>query len=139
LLDFARTCSADIVPLSLHRLYAERFAMLSPEVTDPSGRFFRWDLDTLRRVRQHAPPDRPSCFFVGTNALFSREFALAFWTRPIFSGRPHSFELYDPPDGASLRLVLPSFEVLRPIDDDHGIKGSCCRRQGSCSLIRSCR
>ena len=126
LLDFARVCGADIIPLSFHQLYTERFAMISPEVAGPAGRLFRWDRDTPWRVRQGAPANRPPCFFVGTNALFSREFALAFWMHPISSGQPHTFELYDPPDGALLRLVLPSFEVLRPIDDDHGIEGSCC-------------
>jgi len=126
LLDFAHTNAADIVPLSFHELYAERFAMLSPQATDPTGRLFRWDRDALWRVRQRDP----ECFFVGTNALFSREFGLAFWTRPISGSRPHSFEVFDPTEGASLRLVLPSFEVLRPIDDDHGIEGSSCLRSG---------
>jgi hypothetical protein len=130
LLDFARSSAADVVPLSLFRHRAERFAVLSPEATDSSGRLFHWDQDNFSRMLQHIPPGRPRAFFIGNNWLFSRQFALAYWMRPIPGKRPHPFELYDPPEGASLRLLLPSFEILRPIDDDHGIPGSCCLHSG---------
>ncbi len=136
LLSFARSCAADLVPLSLYRLRQERFAMLSPEATDSSGRLFRWDQDNFSRMLQHIPPGRPRAFFIGNNWLFRRQFALAYWMRPIPGSRPHPFELSDPPEGASLRLLLPSFEILRPIDDDHGIEGSCCLRSGDEKWIR---
>lgn len=126
LLADARTHRADLVPLTFHRLQQERLSALPAEHVSDAGRLIVWDAAMLARVRAAAPPGRPGAFFVGNNAVFARAFAERFWARPIEGVRPHAFELIDPPDGTSLRLLHPSFEVLRPIDDDHGIAGSCC-------------
>ncbi len=139
LLADARTHAADLVPLTFHRLQQERLGALPAEHVSDSGRLVRWDAAALARVRAAAPPGRPGAFFVGNNAVFAREFAERYWGRSIDGGRPHAFELVDPPDGASLRLLQPSFEVLRPIDDDHGIAGSCCLASADPRWIRLAR
>lgn len=126
LLSVAVTREVDLVPLTFHRLQQERLAPLPAEAVPGVGRLVTWDATALAQVRAAAPPGRPGAFFVGNNALFARRFAEAYWRRPIAGGRPHAFELVDPPDGMSLRLLQPEREVLRAIDDDHGIAGSCC-------------
>jgi hypothetical protein len=126
LLAAALARAADLVPLTFHRLQQERLAILPAEDVPGVGRLVTWDATALARVRAAAPPGRPGAFFVGNNAVFARPFAERYWGRPIAGTRPHVFELVDPPDGVSLRLLQPAFEVLRPIDDDHGVAGSCC-------------
>lgn len=126
LLAVAVAREVDLVPLTFHRLQEERLATLPAEEVPGVGRLVTWDATTLAQVRAAAPPGRPGAFFVGNNALFGRRFAEAYWARPIAGRRPHAFELVDPPGGMSLRLLQPAIEVLRPIDDDHGVDGSCC-------------
>lgn len=126
LLAVALARDVDLVPLTFHRLQQERLGTVPGDDVSDVGRLITWDAATLAQVRAATPPGRPGAFFVGNNALFGRRFAESFWARPLAGRRPHAFELVDPTDGMSLRLLQPAFEVLRPIDDDHGIAGSCC-------------
>ena len=64
---------------------------------------------------------------VGNNCIFRRDFALRHWGMGHSGPRPHPFEekrknLKE----NNLQLMMPKFEILRPIDDDHGSYGTCC-------------
>ncbi len=126
LLELVRAVRADVVPVTFHRLYQERFAALECEEWRACGRVYPWDAAALARARAAAPAGRPTAYFVGTNALFSRGYAVAFWGREIAGSRPHGFELVEAPVGMRLRVVVPGFEVLRAVDDEHGLAGSSC-------------
>lgn len=66
-------------------------------------------------------------YFIGTNCIFSRTFAWKFWDKTAngdISQRPHDYERPQFEEALMHRVIIPKFEILRSLDDDHGLMGS---------------
>ena len=64
-------------------------------------------------------------FYLGNNAFFKRDFALKYWGRKVDTKKPHSFELREYYPEFEHMLLVPNFEILTPIDDNHGVPNTC--------------
>ncbi len=64
-------------------------------------------------------------YYVGTNCIFERSYALRLFSRSFNSMRPHEYELSGYVEEFKHRVMIPRFEILCPLSDDHGEVGSC--------------
>ncbi len=70
-------------------------------------------------------------YFIQNNCVFSKDFALKHWSKSYNSFKPHPHEVQNFKSKYSHILLIPKIEILRPIDDDHGIPNSCCLNNNS--------
>lgn len=62
-------------------------------------------------------------FFIGINSIFSKTFADRLYNKP--GKRPHDFEVGAYNESLRHICAVPKHEILRSIDNDHELPGSC--------------
>lgn len=65
-----------------------------------------------------------SRYYIGVNFITTKEFAFKFWNRDC-GNRPHEYEIPGFDFAWMHKVMIPSFEVLAAVDDDHGADNSC--------------
>lgn len=63
-------------------------------------------------------------YMIGVNFLTTRDFAMRFWNRPC-GHRPHEYEVGEFDAKWEHTCMIPSFEILAAVEDDHGVDNSC--------------
>lgn len=71
------------------------------------------------------PCDR---YYLGTNGIFKKAFALRMFNRKPNGQKPHEFEVRNYEKAMEYICMVPKFEILRAIDDDHDAPNSCMLR-----------
>ena len=67
-----------------------------------------------------------SLWFIENNSIFRKDFAKKYWGRVFNSNKPHPFEIVNFDGMYKHHVLIPKLEILKPIDDDHGIQNSSC-------------
>lgn len=84
--------------------------------------------DTVKIFRMTAHNFEAFCkpykrFYLGTNCIFSFDYGKRFFSNE--AARPHDCELRFYQSDMEYICAVPKFEILRPIDDDHGAENTC--------------
>lgn len=111
--------SVDVVRASFHHVEME-CAKHAPAI---------YEDEFVKIIRFTAPNFQKFCipfkrFYLGTNCIFKAEYAKKFFRR--IGERPHDYELRHYQSDMEYTCLIPKVEILRPIDDDHGVENSCC-------------
>jgi len=125
LIKNASRLKTEIVPTTFFKMLTKRYSVLTPVFEDEYCKDFAYNQKAFDQMG-----DTDEDIVVGNNCIFSRTFALRHWGMGHDGPRPHPFEekrknLKED----NLQLMMPKFEILRPIDDDHGFENSCCLTQ----------
>ena len=118
----ASRLKTEIIPTTFFKQLQSRYSVLTPLFEDDCCKDFAYNTSAFDKMN-----DTGESIVVGNNCIFQRDFALRHWGMGHGGSRPHPFEerrknLKE----QHLQLMMPKFEILRPIDDDHGEKDSCC-------------
>ena len=122
LIENAIQLKTEIIPTTFYKQLQKRYSVLTPVFEDAFCKDYAYN-----SIAFDLMGDTGESIVVGNNCIFQRDFALRHWGMGHAGPRPHPFEekrknLTE----QQLQLMMPSFEILRPIDDDHGEKDSCC-------------
>lgn len=118
LVSYMNSNSVDVCRASFHKIEVEsQRGVLENKTISEAGYCFEMNYQN-HRAFQHPWPR----FYMGTNCIFNKQFALKFWNRP--GTRPHEYELSDYSENFKHKLIIPKKEILKSIDDDHGLLGS---------------
>ena len=77
-------------------------------------------------------------YFIQNNCIFKKDFAIRHWSKSYKSFKPHPHEVPEFDSQFSHILLVPNIEILRPIDDDHGILDTCCLKNKDNKKWESC-
>jgi len=122
LIETASTLKTEIIPTTFFKMLTKRYSVLSPAFENEYCKNFDYNSTAFDLMG-----DTENDIVVGNNCIFSRTFALRHWGMGHGGPRPHPFEekrknLKE----EHLQLMMPKFEILRPVDDNHGVDSSCC-------------
>lgn len=121
-ISIAAQHKTEIIPATFFKLLTNTYNVLQPFYNDELCNIYTYNSDTFNNL-----DFTEDSIVVGNNCIFHRAFALRHWDMGYTSRRPHPFEeLRRNLKEEHLRLMMPKFELLRPVDDDHGIENSCC-------------
>lgn len=120
--DLLETCkkyNVDAIRASFHRIEMD-CARHVPNILfeDETVKIFRM---TPQNFEHFCKPYKR--FYLGTNCIFSVEYGKKFFSNQ--GQRPHDCELRYYQSDMEYICAVPKFEILRPIDDDHGAKNTC--------------
>jgi hypothetical protein len=122
IIEVALKHKTEIIPTTFFKMLTENYSILNPFYSDELCKIYAYNSETFDKLG-YGDND----IVVGNNCIFSREFALRHWGMEHESHRPHPFEEQRKNlQEEHLQLMMPKFEILRPIDDDHGVKDSSC-------------
>ena len=122
LIENASRLKTEIIPTTFYKMLLKRYTVLNPTFEDMFCKNYAYNSKAFDLMG-----DGDEDIVCGNNCIFSREFALRHWGMGHGGPRPHPFEekrknLKE----EHLQLMMPQFEILRPIDDDHGEDNTCC-------------
>ncbi len=121
MINIADQHKVDIIPVTFFSLFRKIYAQAKPFYFDSVCKVYHYDKGMFEKLNY----DQKS-FIVGVNCIFRRDFAFEFWSKDVKSFRPHEFEMIGYQEDFSKILLMPEFEILRPVDSDHGMVNSCC-------------
>lgn len=122
IIETALTYQVEIIPLTFYKMLLKTYKVLQAFYTDEFCNIYQYNSQTFDKLGYNE-----NSIVVGNNCVFSREFALRHWGIKQSGTRPHPYEeLRKNLKEESLKLMMPMFEILRPIDDDHGIPNTSC-------------
>lgn len=132
LLDFAQRTCADIIRSSFFDVETISAQKMKPFAWHETGRCYEMHQENFRAFNHKWPR-----FYLGTNCIFSKEFAQRFYGRP--GQRPHDYELAAYTPAFKHNCLVPAYEILRSIDDDHDTPETCMLKQPTNKFLECMR
>lgn len=121
IINFAFENKVDNIPATFFEMIRSIYAKIPKQNTSQYGSVIDFNQKVFNLLNWNERN-----IYCGTNCINSRTFALWFWSEKHDSTRPHPFEKTNfQPENAFTLMVLEK-ELMRPIDDDHGVPNSCC-------------
>lgn len=119
LLNICEKYSVDAIRTSFHSIELECANHIENIMFENNlVKIFRMNEYNFNQFKK--PYDR---YYIGTNNIFNINYA-----KKIFSKKgikPHNFEIRNYEYDYEYLCAVPKFEILRPIDDDHGAENTC--------------
>jgi len=119
LLHIAKNYNVDIIKATFFELEQKIYQNIDGSDTK-SGTIYRNTPDIFNRSQRFYRR-----FYIGVNCIFERGFALRYWGRDADTPKPHSFEIRTFDKEFEHNLMIPNFEILTSIDDNHGVPNTC--------------
>ena len=128
LLEFAQRSSAGVIRSSFFNVETESAKTMKPFASHEAGNVYEMHQENFKAFNHKWPR-----FYLGTNCIFSKEFAKRFYARP--GTRPHDYELAAFTPAFKHNCIIPNYEILRSIDDDHDTPDTCMLKQPTVKFI----
>lgn len=125
LLEYMKENNAKVCRASFHKieLGSQRYVEYGKTISD-HGYLFEMNWQNYMAFQGEWMGGR---YFIGTNCIFSRSFAWKLWSSTAdgkTSQKPHDYERSQFEEALIHNVIIPKFEILRSLDDDHGLVGS---------------
>lgn len=117
LLSYMKMNQVDVCRASFHPIEFESQRWVNDKVISDAGYCFDMTWKNHQEFQKKWPR-----YFIGTNCIFSKSFASRLFDRA--GTRPHDYEFGAYNDAFRHRVIVPRKELLRSLDDDHGLMGS---------------
>jgi len=121
ILKMAKKYDVDLIKATFNKLENESYKQITPIYEDDNCKVVLMNNDNQNLVTK----TYKYRYFIGVNCIYNKRFAYKFWDRELRSFKPHPFELPHYNQKYEHIMMIPKKELLCPIDDDHGVAGSC--------------
>lgn len=121
IINEAKKNNVEVIHATFFKMLLDHYKYIQPEFESEHNYGFRFNMKVFNAL---ALDD--NSIFCGNNCIFRRDYALKHWGKDYKSYRPHPFEEINFTEDKSLMIMILKTEILRPIDDDHGVENSCC-------------
>lgn len=109
--------SVDLIKSTFYQLEINSYFNVTPIYEDGLCKIMRMSLVNYHKLEKR--------FYIGTNCIFTKDFAIKFWDRPLKSYTPHPYEIREYDIFYEHTLMVPKKEILCALNDDHGLPNSC--------------
>ena len=121
LINFAAKNKVDCIHGTFFQMIKNTYVNIPREYSSKHGSGFRFTQNVFDELGWDE-----STIFCGNNCVFSRDYALNHWGKGHSGPKPHPFEETEFNSDKEFNIIVLESELMRPIDDDHGILNSCC-------------
>lgn len=110
----------DLIKSTFYQLEIDSHFNVTPIYEDSLCKIMRMDLTNYTIINK-----MKKRFYIGTNCIFNKEFAIKFWNRDLKSYTPHPYEIREYNTFYEHTLMVPKKEILCALNDDHGVLNNC--------------
>lgn len=124
MLNLAKQYDVDNIRISFHYIEHDCASFVTDTIYDDADvKIFRMTERTFNQFKTKF--DR---YYLGTNGIFKKSFGERLFLRNPSGQKPHHFEIRNYEKAMEYICMVPKFEILRAIDDDHDAPNSCMLR-----------
>lgn len=120
ILKLSNEYNVDLIKATFYQLEINSHSNVPPIYEDDLCKIMRMNLTNYNIINKIEKR-----FYIGTNCIFNKEFAIKFWSRDLKSYSPHPYEIRSYDIFYEHTLMVPKKEILCAFNDDHGILNSC--------------
>lgn len=135
MMDLANKYNVDVIKASFNKIEHECASFVSEAIyEDNDVKIFLMDERSFNQFKTKF--DR---YYLGTNGIFKKSFGERMFKRNPTGTKPHHFEIRNYEKAMEYICMIPKFEILRSIDDDHDAPNSCMLRNLTHEFIQLSR
>lgn len=132
MLKLAKQYDVDVIRISFYKIEHDCASFVTePIYEDNDVKIIRMTERAFQQFKTKL--DR---YYLGTNGIFKKSFGEKMFKRNPSGTKPHNFEVRNYEKAMEYTCLIPKFEILRAIDDDHDAANSCMLRNPTHEFIQ---